>query len=80
MDSRGGGALAAGVQFMVLLAVLDPAVVLRAERAAVASGRRVRSTGRRPSPRERGGSLHVALVNGSMGVVVAPSGRLRVVH
>jgi ketosteroid isomerase-like protein len=74
--SRGG-------DFDALLAMLDPDVVLRADRSVVAPG----------APREFHGALAVAtqqlthrakfaqpaLVNGSAGVVVAPRGRLLLV-
>ena len=66
-----------------LLAVLDPDVVLRADRAAVRPGRtegdpRCRGRGRRAM---RGGAraAQPALVNGAVGVVVAPRGRLLMV-
>ena len=74
--SRGG-------DFDALLALLDPDVVLRADRAAVQAGASRRSAARRPWPRERfsgrARAAQLALVNGAVGVVVAPGGQPRVV-
>src|SRR5258707_8512947 len=68
--------------FDALLAVLDPDVVLRADRAALSAGasREVRgaaSVARQFSGRAQG--ARPALVNGSVGLVVARHGRLFVV-
>jgi RNA polymerase sigma-70 factor (ECF subfamily) len=73
--SRGG-------DFDALLAVLDPDVVVRADRAAVSVGasREVRgaaAVAKQFSGRARGAQL--ALVNGAVGAVWAPGGRPRVV-
>jgi RNA polymerase sigma factor (sigma-70 family) len=76
--SRGG-------DFDALLAVLDPDVVLRADRSAVPAGaarevRGARAVGQGAlaySARSRFARL--ALVNGTAGIVVAPRGRLLVV-
>jgi len=73
--SRGG-------DFDALLAVLDPDVVLRADRAAVHAGasREVRgapAVAKQFSGRARG--AQPALVNGAVGLVWAPRGRPRVV-
>ena len=78
-------AAARGGDFEALLAVLDPDVVLRADRAARAAGRSgERSAAARP--RRRAGAAvggaraaQPALVNGAVGVVVAPRGRLLMV-
>ncbi len=73
--SRGG-------DFDALLAVLDPDVVLRADRAAVHAGassevRGAPAVARQFSGRARAAQL--ALVNGTVGAVWAPGGRPRVV-
>ena len=73
--SRGG-------DFDALLAVLDPDVVVRADRAAVSVGasREVRgapAVAKQFSGRARG--AQPALVNGAVGAVWAPGGRPRVV-
>src|SRR6478672_1397254 len=73
--SRGG-------DFDALLAVLDPDVVLRADRAAVAVGadRQVRGALAVASTFSgRARVAHPALVNGTVGAVWAPGGRPRVV-
>ncbi|MGH3776868.1 MAG: hypothetical protein ACRDRR_14270 [Pseudonocardiaceae bacterium] len=76
--SRGG-------DFDALLAVLDPDVVLRADRAAAPSGalREVRGAAavaeRALTFSGRARFAQPALVNGAVGVVVAPRGRLFVV-
>jgi hypothetical protein len=78
-------AAARGGDFDALLAVLDPAVVLRVDRAAGPAGgaREVRG-----APAVASGALafsgrarfaQPALVNGAVGIVVAPRGRLLVV-
>ena len=73
-------ALRAG-DFEGLLAVLDPDLVVRADEA-VASGAPTEVRGaalwaKGPSPMGTWrGSTHPALVNGAMGVVVAPRGKL----
>jgi RNA polymerase sigma-70 factor, ECF subfamily len=78
-------AAARGGDFNALLAVLDPDVVLRADRAAVPPGA---SRGARGAPAvakralafsERARFAQAALVNGAVGLVVAPQGRLFVV-
>jgi RNA polymerase sigma-70 factor, ECF subfamily len=60
--------------------VLDPDVVLRADRAAVPSGaaREVRGAAAvaKRAAKGRARSAQPALVNGAVGVVVAPRGRL----
>ena len=74
-------AAARGGDFDALLAVLDPDVVLRADRAAVPPGasREVRGAA---AVAKQGGHVggaraaQPALVNGAVGVVVAPRGRL----
>ena len=71
--------------FKALLAVLDPGVVLRADRAAVPPGlpRVIRGASAvveqalRASRRAR--FSHVALVDGSPGIILAPRGRLCIV-
>lgn len=75
--SRGG-------DFNALLAVLDPEVVLRADAgAAPPSGSEVHGAsavaGRAKSFSERAPSSQLALVNGHVGIVVAPRGRLLLV-
>jgi len=65
-----------------LLAVLDPDVVVRADQAAVAPGaprevRGARTWARQALNFSRGARFaRVALVNGAVGVVLAPRGRL----
>jgi RNA polymerase sigma-70 factor (ECF subfamily) len=71
--------------FDALIAVLDPDVVLRADRGAVSAGalRVVRGAPAVAKPalawRERAGAAQAALVNGAVGIVVAPRGRLLLV-
>src|SRR5262249_28612036 len=71
--------------FDALLAVLDPEVVLRADRSAVPAGaprefRGAPLVAKRALAYSRGSRFaQVALVNGAAGIVVAPSGRLRLV-
>jgi RNA polymerase sigma factor (sigma-70 family) len=73
--SRGG-------DFGALLAVLDPDVVVRADRAAVPAGASREVRGAQAVARnalaysKRGGFARPALVNGNVGIVVAPRGRL----
>ena len=75
-------AAARGGDFEALLAVLDPDVVLRTDRAAGA-----RHAGGDPRRRGRGGkavrgrarAAQPVLVNGAVGVIVAPRGRLLMV-
>jgi RNA polymerase sigma-70 factor (ECF subfamily) len=73
--SRGG-------DFAALLAVLDPDVVLRADRAAVQAGASTEVRGA-PAVAEtfagRASAARPALVNGAAGLVWAPGGRPRVV-
>jgi len=66
--------------FDALLAVLDPDVVFRADRTAASAGapeevRGASAVARQFSGRAQGGARS-ALVNGAVGVVVAPRGRL----
>jgi Sigma-70, region 4 len=75
-------AAARGGEFDALLALLDPAVVLRADRAAVQMGASKEVRGAAAvagtfSGRERG--AQPALINGAAGAVWAPGGRPRVV-
>jgi RNA polymerase sigma-70 factor (ECF subfamily) len=74
--SRGG-------DFDALLAVLDPDVVLRIDRAAVPSGAATEFRGAAVVAKRaaKGGAraAQPALVNGAVGVVVAPRGRLMMV-
>jgi RNA polymerase sigma factor (sigma-70 family) len=74
--SRGG-------DFEALLAVLDPDVVLRADRAAVPAGIPTEARGAAAvAKRALAGAsrfAQAALVNGAVGIVVTPRGRLRVV-
>ena len=75
-------AAALGGDFDALLALLDPAVVLRADRAAVQMGASKEVRGAAAvagtfSGRERG--AQPALINGAAGAVRAPGGRPRVV-
>lgn len=75
--SRGG-------DFEALLALLDPDVVLRADAgAAPPKGSEVRGAnavaGRAKSFSQRAPASHLALVNGQVGIVVAPRGRLLLV-
>ncbi len=76
-------AAARGGDFDALLAVLDPDVVLRADRAAVLAGasREVRGAAAVAAQAVRGGAraARAALVDGAVGVVVAPRGRLLMV-
>lgn len=71
--------------FDALLAVLDPDVVLRADRAAGPAGtsREVRGAAAVAKPAlawpERARIAQPAIVNGAVGIVVAPRGRLLVV-
>jgi len=71
--------------FEALLAVLDPEVVLHADRTAVPAGATREFRGAplvaKQALARSGGSrfAQVALVNGAAGIVVAPSGRLRIV-
>jgi RNA polymerase sigma factor (sigma-70 family) len=69
--------------FDALLAVLDPDVVLRADGAAMPSGRSTEIRGAAAVAKRAvtGGAraARPALVNGAVGVVVAPSGRLLMV-
>ena len=76
-------AAARGGDFNALLAVLDPDVVLRSDRAAVPVGaaREVRGAVAVAKRAGKGGAraAQPALVNGAVGVVVAPRGRLLMV-
>jgi RNA polymerase sigma factor (sigma-70 family) len=69
--------------FDALLAVLDPEVVLRADGTAMRSGTPVEIRGAASVARRavRGGAraAQVALVDGAVGVIVAPRGRLQMV-
>lgn len=65
--------------FEALLTLLDPEVVFRADRAAVATGAREEIRGVKSVARYFQGRAQVArpvLVNGAVGAVVAPRGRL----
>ena len=72
-----------GGDFDALLAVLDPDVVLRSDRAALPSGpsREIRGAAAVARRAMVGGAraAQPALVNGAVGVVVAPRGRLLMV-
>ena len=76
-------AAARGGDFDALLAVLDPEVVLRSDRAALPSGasREIRGAAAVARRALVGGAraAQPALVNGAVGVVVAPRGRLLMV-
>src|SRR5918995_5130055 len=76
-------AAARGGDFDALLAVLDPEVVLRSDRGAIPSGasREVRGAAAVARRATLGGAraAQPALVNGAVGVVVAPRGRLLMV-
>jgi hypothetical protein len=76
-------AAARGGDFDALLAVLDPDVVLRADSGAVPAGasREVRGAAAvaKRAAKGRARAARPALVNGAMGVVVAPRGRLLMV-
>jgi RNA polymerase sigma factor (sigma-70 family) len=65
--------------FDALLALLDPDVVFRADRAAVAAGGPAELHGAPAVARQflgRAQAAHPARVNGAVGIVVAPQGRL----
>jgi RNA polymerase sigma-70 factor (ECF subfamily) len=76
-------AAARGGDFDALLAVLDPDVVLRADRGVVPPGvsREVRGAAAvaKRAAKGRARAARPALVNGEVGVVVAPRGRLLMV-
>jgi RNA polymerase sigma-70 factor (ECF subfamily) len=78
-------AAARGGDFDALLAVLDPDVVFRADRGAVPAGVSIEVRGARAVAEQalaysvRARFAQPALVNGAVGVVVAPRGRLFVV-
>jgi RNA polymerase sigma-70 factor, ECF subfamily len=76
-------AAARGGDFEALLAVLDPDVVLRTDRAALPAGaaQEVRGAAAVARRAKLGGAraAQPALVNGAVGVVVAPRGRLMMV-
>ena len=76
-------AAARGGDFDALVAVLDPDVVLRSDRGAVPAGasREVRGAPAvaRRAAKGRARAARPALVNGAVGVVVAPRGRLLMV-
>jgi len=76
-------AAARGGDFDALLAVLDPDVVLRSDRAAQRPGvpAEVRGAAIVAEQAVRGGAraARAALVNGAVGVIVAPRGRLLIV-
>jgi RNA polymerase sigma-70 factor (ECF subfamily) len=73
-------AAARGGDFEGLLAVLDPDVVLRVDRSAVAAGASGEIHGARAvaeqAIKRRARFAQAALVNGTVGIVVAPRGRL----
>jgi RNA polymerase sigma-70 factor, ECF subfamily len=74
-----------GGNFDALLAVLDPDVVLRADRAAVPAGASTEVRGAAAVAKQalafsgRARFAQPALVHGAVGIVVAPHGRLLVV-
>jgi RNA polymerase sigma factor (sigma-70 family) len=74
---------ARGGDFDALLALLDPDVVLRTDRAAVPAGASSEVRGglavAKQAARGRARAARPALVNGAVGVVVAPRGRLLMV-
>jgi RNA polymerase sigma-70 factor (ECF subfamily) len=76
-------AAARGGNFEALLAVLDPDVVLRSDPAAVPSGTptEIRGAAAIANRAARGGAraAQPALVNGAVGVIIAPRGRLLMV-
>ena len=76
-------AAARGGDFEGLLAVLDPDVVLRADDSAVAMGASSEIRGARAvaeqAAKRRAQFARAALVNGAVGIVVAPRGRLMLV-
>ena len=76
-------AAARGGDFDALLAVLDPDVVLRSDRAARRPGMpaeiRGAATVAQQAVRGRARAAQPALVNGAVGVIVAPRGRLLMV-
>jgi RNA polymerase sigma-70 factor (ECF subfamily) len=76
-------AAARGGDLEGLLAVLDPDVVLRADRSAVAMGALSEIRGARAvaeqAAKRRAQFARAALVNGVVGIVVAPRGRLLLV-
>jgi RNA polymerase sigma factor (sigma-70 family) len=75
-------AAARGGEFDALLALLDPEVVFRADQAAVAAGSSAEVRGAPAVARLFSGRAQLArraLVDGAVGVVVAPRGRLFVV-
>src|SRR5918998_1185959 len=76
-------AAARGGDFDALVAVLDPDVVLRADSGAVPAGasREVRGAAAvaKRAAKRRARAARPALVNGAVGVVVAPRGRLLMV-
>jgi RNA polymerase sigma factor (sigma-70 family) len=76
-------AAARGGDFDALLAVLDPDVVLRSDRAArrpgVSAEVRGAATVAQQAVRGRARAAQPALVNGAVGVIVAPRGRLLMV-
>jgi RNA polymerase sigma-70 factor (ECF subfamily) len=76
-------AAARGGDFEALLTVLDPDVVLRTDRAALPPGApaEIRGAAAVANRAAKGGAraARPALVNGSVGVIVAPSGRLLMV-
>jgi len=73
-------AAARGGDFNALLALLDPDVVLRADRAALPPGasREIRGVEDVAKRAAKGGArgAQPALVNGAVGLIVAPRGRL----
>ena len=76
-------AAARGGDFDALLAVLDPAVVLRSDRAARRPGVPAEVRGvnavAKLAVRGRARAAQPAVVNGAVGVIVAPRGRLLMV-
>jgi RNA polymerase sigma-70 factor (ECF subfamily) len=72
-------AAARGGDFAALLAVLDPNVVLRSDRAGVPPDVRGAEAVSRLAVRGGARAAQAALINGAVGVVVAPRGRLLMV-
>jgi hypothetical protein len=78
-------AAARGGDLSALVALLDSDVILTADAHAAPSGRPTRLRGAEPvasgavAATERAGQSQLALVNGDVGIVFAPAGRLQVV-
>jgi hypothetical protein len=78
-------AAARGGDLSALVALLDPDVTLHADASASPSGRKVERQGVRMvaagavASAARAAHSQLALINGSVGIVFAPAGRLQVV-